>query len=280
MDSSFSVPVDGGDGFAPAITHANAAGPMGGVAEFGPETRFVICLDGTILSNGHAAVGAVAFLRAIAGRYMLISNNSRDTGRSMSEKLKRAGISVPDSCIILAGEQTVHAVAERYPKARCIILASRVLSHAAHRAGLVTVPNEAEVVLVGRDSTWTYQRLAQIANEVARGAVLVGTNAETTLIAANGQIIPDTGSIIAAVEAVTGRRAVCMFDKSLAPLVRMAVQRLECDPSDVVVVGVVGSPVLETAAESALRVWPIQPGERHGFDGFAAVASVLGGQAA
>ena len=204
----------------------------------GPRNRFVVELDRTILSNGNAVPGAVAILRALAERYVLISPNSRDTARTMAVKLKRAGIDVPDERIVLAGEQAIEFIAKNYPKARCVIAASRVLSHAARKAGLVPVQSEADVVLVGRDSTWTYQRLALIANELSRGAVLVGVNSEAAFVGANGRIVPDTGALLASITAATGKAVDFIIGPSL---MQAAINRLQCDSAEVVVVSDKGS---------------------------------------
>lgn len=190
------------------------------------DERFIIHLDGVILDHGHALPGAAAFLNAAAGRYMLISSNSRDTAKSMSTKLKRVGIDVSPDCIILAGEEAVRHVGETYPRARAIVVASRVLSHAARAAGLIHVQRDARVILIGRDTTWTYQRLALIANEMDRGALVIATNPETACRSEDGRLIPDTGSLLAALEAATGRKADCVIGQGTEPLTAIALKRL------------------------------------------------------
>lgn len=169
--------------------------------------RYIIRLDGMVLHNGIARDGAAKWLRAITGRYALVSSNSRDTARTMTAKLKRAGLDVPEQRIVLAGEEALRFAAARYPGARCKVLASRVLAHAARSHGLELVQDNAEVIVLGRDSAWTYRDLALVINELARGAQLIASNDDTTCLGQGGRLIPDTGAILAAIEAAASKSA-------------------------------------------------------------------------
>jgi ribonucleotide monophosphatase NagD (HAD superfamily) len=172
-----------------------------------PSDLFIIRLDGIILSHGSAREGIVAWLRSIPGRYALVSSNSRDTARTMTAKLRRAGLDVPEQRIVLAGEEALRFVGAQFPGARCKILASRVLAHAARSHGLELVQDNPEVILLGRDSAWTYRDLALVVHELSRGARLIASNGDTTCQGHAGRPIPDTGAILAAIEAAAGGSA-------------------------------------------------------------------------
>jgi HAD superfamily hydrolase (TIGR01450 family) len=202
-----------------------------------PGDRFILDVDGTLLRGGHATEGAQAFLRAVEGRFVLVSNNSREISRSMSARLRRVGFDIPGERIILAGEETIAFVASRYPGARCLVAASTALRHCARRRGLVCVSEKADVVVLGRDVHWSYAKLALLANEVRRGAVLVAANPDLTHPGNDGLVVPETGSLLAAVEAAAGVAATHLIGKPAPTLFLAALERLRSTPRDTIVIG-------------------------------------------
>jgi len=186
----------------------------------------IVRIEGVLLREVHAVDGAAAFVRAAGARLLCVSNSSRDTGRTMSGKLRRAGIDVPPERIVIAGEEAVRLIAATYPGARCLVAASRVLSHALRDFGLTPVQRDADVVILGRDSGWTYQRLALIANEVARGAVTVAINPRGASRCEDGRIVPEAGALCASVEAATGKAIAHVVGATGAAMVAAALARL------------------------------------------------------
>ena len=138
---------------------------------------------------------------------------------------------------MLAGEETIGFVAREYPHARCLVAASPVLRHCARRHGLVPVPENADVVVLGRDTHWSYAKLALLANEVRRGAVLVAINPDLTHPGSGGLIVPETGSLLAAVEAAAGVAAAHVIGKPAAALFLAALERLGSTRRDTIVIG-------------------------------------------
>ncbi|MDE8654478.1 HAD-IIA family hydrolase [Novosphingobium album (ex Liu et al. 2023)] len=212
--------------------------------------HFILDLDGTLLRGGAATEGARDFLRAVEGRFALVSNNSRETGRSLSSRLRRVGFDIPADRIVLAGEEAVGFVAREYPGARCLVATSTVLRHCARRHGLVPVAEKADVVLLGRDTRWSYGKLALLANEVRRGAVLVAANPDLTHPGNDGLIVPETGSLLAAVEAAAGIAATHVIGKPAAMLFVAALERLGSSRAGTIVIG--DNPLTDRAGASAL----------------------------
>jgi HAD superfamily hydrolase (TIGR01450 family) len=219
------------------LVHSPSRSGIPGAAAIRPDDRFIIDLDGTLIRGGEATEGALGFLRKVTGRFVVVSNNSRDTGRSLSTKLRRVGFAIPGERIVLAGEETIGFVARCYPGARCLIAASTILRHAARRQGLVPVNEGADVVILGRDTRWSYDKLALLANEVRRGAVLVGTNPDLTHPHNDGLVVPETGSLLAAVEAAAGIAPAHVIGKPAPALFLIALQRLGSTREDTIVIG-------------------------------------------
>lgn len=212
--------------------------------------HFIIDLDGTLLRGGAATDGAHAFLRAVEDRFVLVSNNSRETSRSLSSKLRRFGFDIPAAWIILAGEEAINFVARRYPGARCLVAASSILRRHARNSGLIPVSEKADVIVLGRDTHWNYAKLALLANEVRRGAVLVAANPDLTHPGLDGLIVPETGSLLAAVEAAAGVAAAHIIGKPAEILFVAALHRLGSIRGDTIVIG--DNPLTDRAGARAL----------------------------
>lgn len=216
----------------------------------GRDDHFILDLDGTLLRGGQATEGAQSFLHAVEGRFALVSNNSREIGRSLSARLRRVGFDIPAERIVLAGEEMIGFVAREYPGARCLIATSSALRHCARRQGLTPVPGNADVVVLGRDTHWTYAKLALLANEVRRGAVLVAANPDLTHPGNDGMIVPETGSLLAAIEAAAGVAAAHVVGKPAAALFLVALDRLGSTLNNTIVIG--DNPATDRAGASAL----------------------------
>jgi HAD superfamily hydrolase (TIGR01450 family) len=218
-----------------------------------PRDRVIVDLDGTLVRGDRPTEGAGRFLESVNGRYVVVSNNSTDTACRLSAKLGRFGLTVPSHRLVLAGEETIQFVASRYPNARCLVATSGLLRNMARRLGLATVTQDAQIVILGRDSRWNYRLLTRLGNEVRRGAMLIATNADLTHPDGDNRVVPETGSLLAAVVATAGVEPEHVVGKPEPFLFEEALRRLESTPEDTVVVGDNPSTDQEGARRLGLR---------------------------
>ncbi|WP_233829348.1 HAD-IIA family hydrolase [Paraburkholderia sp. ZP32-5] len=200
-------------------------------------TGFVIDLDGTLVSGSQLMPGAKELLEHAKDRYAIVSNNSRDTAVTLARKLGRLGLRTKPEHMVLAGEQAVRLMIERYPGSRVRIVASPVLAQLAAALGGNVVEHEPEVILLGRDVHFSYQRLTSVANQLRRGATLMVANPDLSHPAADGGVTPETGSLMSAVIACAGVEPVCVVGKPEPLLFREALRRLGTDASTTLVIG-------------------------------------------
>ncbi|HTH60650.1 MAG TPA: HAD-IIA family hydrolase [Paraburkholderia sp.] len=200
-------------------------------------TGFVIDLDGTLVSGNQVMPGAKALLDYVKDRYAIVSNNSRDTAVTLARKLARLGLRVAPEHIVLAGEQAVRLMIERYQRARVRIVASPALAQFAASLGCNVVEHEPDVILLGRDVHFSYLRLSSVANQLRRGAMLMVTNPDLSHPSVDGGVTPETGSLMSAVIACAGVEPVCVVGKPEPLLFREALRRLGTDASSTLVIG-------------------------------------------
>jgi HAD superfamily hydrolase (TIGR01450 family) len=176
-----------------------------------PAAGFLIDLDGTLVSAGRAIPGAGDLLEAPEGRFAVVSNDGEHTPDEVSRLLGNVGLPVPPDRIVLAGSTAVDIVAAEWSGARVLVLASASLSDRARRLGLDVIATEeaqypvsVDVVLLGRDQSFSYAGLMRAANAIRNGADLVVTNPDMVHPGPFGGIVPETGALLQALLACVG----------------------------------------------------------------------------
>jgi HAD superfamily hydrolase (TIGR01450 family) len=198
---------------------------------------FLVDVDGTLISSGQPLPEARQFLSALRDRFVLVSNDAEHTPDELAHKLQRIQLPVPAERIVLAGTTAIDDVATEKPGARAMLLASASLQAYARQAGLWIVDNEAEVVILGRDRHFTYDKLAAAANAIRGGATLVVANPDLVHPGPRGAIVPETGALLAALLTCTGRVPYRVVGKPEPALFTAALALLGALPEDTVMIG-------------------------------------------
>lgn len=165
---------------------------------------WLVDLDGTLVRGGQALPGAQAFLDATEGRFVIVSNDAEHTPLELSRGLKRMGLAAGPRRIVLAGATALDEIAVVRPGARILMLTSKSLMVHARDLGLMPVQARPDIVFLGRDRHFSYERLMVAANAVRDGAELVAANPDLVHPGAGGAIVPETGALLAALLACTG----------------------------------------------------------------------------
>ncbi|MGX5736663.1 HAD-IIA family hydrolase [Bosea thiooxidans] len=165
---------------------------------------WLIDLDGTLVCAGRAMPGARAFLKACAGRFVVVSNDAEHIPAELASALGRLGLNVPANRIVLAGAVALDEIAALRPGARVLVLASDALARHARERGLMPVRTRPDIVFLGRDRHFSHKRLALAANAVRAGAELVVANPDLVHPGPDGAVVPETGALLAALLACTG----------------------------------------------------------------------------
>ncbi|ADZ70604.1 HAD-IIA family hydrolase [Polymorphum gilvum] len=186
----------------------------------------VLCdLDGCLVSDGRLLDGAAGFAAAAADRLWLVSNNSSDTADSLSARLAGMGLVIAPGRILLAGEQAVRVLAAERPGARLSLHAEEPIRLLADGLGLDLSPDRPDVVLLARDSRFAIAGLTSLLRAVRAGADLWVTNLDRTHPGADGEPVPETGALLAAVRACWPEVRYRAFGKPERALVDLALAR-------------------------------------------------------
>lgn len=206
-------------------------------APFLDAAGYLIDLDGTLISGTVALPDAGWLLDSVAGRFMLVSNDSEHTPLQLSRRLSRLGLKVTSDRIVLAGTAAIDMIARTWPGARVLLAGSAALKAYAQKQGLRAGDEDADIVLVGRDRQFTYAKLAQAATALHRGARLIVACPDKNHPGPAGQPIPEAGALAEAIMAASGVHEHQIVGKPEPLLFLAGCNRLGIAPEQAVMIG-------------------------------------------
>ncbi|NOZ58627.1 MAG: HAD-IIA family hydrolase [Euryarchaeota archaeon] len=198
---------------------------------------FVLDLDGVVYRGRTLLPGVeekIAKLRR-RGRVLFVTNNSTKTRAEYAEKLSSLGVEVREDEIITSAYAAALYIAEHYPRAGVYVIGEAGLRKELEWRGISVRESDCGVVVVGLDRRFTYEKLAIAQNHLLRGAELLATNRDPTLVTERGPI-PGAGSIVAAVERASGRRAK-LVGKPSKIMGELILRHLGAEPQDALLIG-------------------------------------------
>ncbi len=181
--------------------------------------------------------GAIELLEQLAGRYVVVSNNSTHTAQALARALRARGLPLSADRLVLAGEQTLRFMAQHHPGARIRLLGSPALRRHARALGCTLVDTAPDFVVLARHERFDYATLATAVNELRAGAHLVVTNPDLSHPAPHGTVVPETGALMRAMVECAGIAPALVIGKPEGGLFVEGLRRLGAKPADTLVIG-------------------------------------------
>jgi HAD superfamily hydrolase (TIGR01457 family) len=204
-------------------------------------STYLIDLDGVIYRGNELLPGAREFidwLETHRKKYLFLTNNSFASETQVLEKLERLGIATDRAHLLSAGEAAVQNIARRFPQALVYVVGEPPLNDLTQQYQLRIAPLdaiEADVVLVGLDRHFDYQKLTGAVLSIRAGAHFIAINRDALLPVAGG-FVPGCGTMVAAIEAGSGT-APEVVGKPEPTLLQEAMQLLHSQPEETVMIG-------------------------------------------
>jgi 4-nitrophenyl phosphatase len=194
--------------------------------------------DGCAAIADRPQPAALSLMAARADAFAIVSNNTSHVRGFFADRLRSGGVLIEPERVVLAGIETLLRARQLGPK-RTMLLASPRMEEAAKRMGLLLVSDDADLVVLLRDTRFSYARLTQAANAVRRGARLLVGNPDRTHPSTDNRVMPETGSLMAALLACVGAGAPEMevVGKPHPTLFLRACEALAVRPEDAVMIG-------------------------------------------
>lgn len=188
---------------------------------------FLLDMDGTFYLGDKLLPGALEFLaacRAHGRRFAFLTNNSSRGKADYVARLNAFGARVTEADIFTSGDATLQYLAENGFSKELLLIGTPSLEAQFTAAGYAVHAKNPRAVVLGFDTTLTYEKLTALCNAVRAGLPYIATHPDLNCPVADG-FIPDIGAVIAFVRASTGREPDAVIGKPNACIARAAAAR-------------------------------------------------------
>ncbi|MEA4884421.1 MAG: HAD-IIA family hydrolase [Clostridia bacterium] len=168
-------------------------------------------LDGTVYIGGQLIPGALRLRDVSASRgidVFFLTNNSSRSVESYSSKITAMGWPVTVDRVLSSSQATAGVLKKRGVK-KVYVVGTSSLAEELDRQGLIVCgDDEANVdhVVVGFDTSLTYNKLQTAARHLRKGTPMISTNPDLVCPIENDEFIPDCAAISACLMTACGVR--------------------------------------------------------------------------
>ena len=187
---------------------------------------FLFDLDGVLYRGTEPvprAADALARLRDMGKGLAFVTNNSSRSPEEVAERLRAVGVSASPAEVVTSALVTAEVLGDR-GVGSVFVVGERGLRDALAARGIAVLegePHRADAVVVGWDRAADYDKLRIASVLVERGASLVASNPDVSFPAAEGEVWPGAGALLAVITSTTGAPAE-VIGKPHAPLLEAA----------------------------------------------------------
>jgi NagD protein len=203
--------------------------------------HIVLDMDGTMYLGRTVFPDTLPFL-AILSRLDIgcsyITNNCSRSRAEYAQHLREIGIDASGETIWTSAHATIAYLREALPNVeRLFVLGSSGLHEEFRQAGFGVVDVEPDAVVVGFDTSLTYDRLARTAYWIAKGLPYVATHPDRVCPTDRPTVLPDCGAICALLKAATGRAPQAVPGKPNRAMLNAVIDANHLAPNQVAMVG-------------------------------------------
>lgn len=169
---------------------------------------FVLDMDGTIYLGNELFDFTKDFLKEVkeTGRkYYFFTNNSSKSQQAYIEKLAQLGIEIEPSQMMISSHVAIQYLKKFYKDQSIYVVGTPSLVKEFEKYDMNLTQENPGIVILGFDTTLTYEKLAKACHYVRNGCTYFGINPDWNCPMEGGKFIPDCGSMAKLIEASTGR---------------------------------------------------------------------------
>ncbi len=200
---------------------------------------FLLDMDGTFYLGDHLLEGALRFidvLRAQGKEFLFLTNNSSRNRRMYAKKITRLGLPLPEEKVFTSGEATALHLKATHPQAKLYVVGTPALEEEFCAHGLTLDASAPDLVVLGFDTTLTYQKMWKLCDYVRHGLPYIATHPDFNCPTETGSM-PDIGAMIAFVKASTGREPDLVVGKPNRMIVEAAALKMNLPISALAMIG-------------------------------------------
>jgi 4-nitrophenyl phosphatase len=200
---------------------------------------FLLDMDGTFYLSDRLLEGALRFidlLREQKKEFLFLTNNSSKHRRQYAEKISRLGLPISEEFVLTSGEATALYLKSQHPRARLFVVGTPSLEEEFRQHGFRLVEQEPDYLVLGFDTTLTYQKLWTLCDFVRAGIPYIATHPDFNCPTESGWM-PDVGAMIAFVKAATGREPDLVVGKPNRLIVDAAAAKMNLPVDQLAMIG-------------------------------------------
>jgi 4-nitrophenyl phosphatase len=200
---------------------------------------FLLDMDGTFYLGDHLLEGALRFidlLRLQGKSFLFLTNNSSKQRSQYAEKITHLGLPLNEESVLTSGEATALYLNEKHPAARLFLVGTPALEEEFRQHGFLQADQDPQFVVLGFDTTLTYQKLWTLCDFVRAGVPYIATHPDFNCPTETGYM-PDVGAMIAFVNASTGRLPDLVVGKPNRMIVDAAALKMHLQVEQLAMIG-------------------------------------------
>jgi len=202
----------------------------------------IIDIDGTVCRGDQPIPGvsdAINCLQSQGIDTYFVTNNASKSRQHHAQKLKRAGINAEAESIITSGWIAIEFLKSRFYGKSIFLIGEGPFKKdiVSNDLPLTIDPLEAEILLVGLDTSFNYPKLSDALQALSNGATYIATNTDASRPSADRRV-PSTGALLAAINTASGTEPDYITGKPSLIAIETCIEVLGIDdPSKWCVVG-------------------------------------------
>jgi HAD superfamily hydrolase (TIGR01457 family) len=212
---------------------------MNNIGKLSKVRGFLLDMDGTFYLSDRLLEGALRFidlLREQKKEFLFLTNNSSKHRRQYAEKISRLGLPIPEELVLTSGEATALHLKRQHPRARLFVVGTPSLEEEFRQHGFQLTEQEPDFLVLGFDTTLTYQKLWALCDFVRAGVPYIATHPDFNCPTETGWM-PDVGAMIAFVKAATGKEPDLVVGKPNRLIVEAASAKMNLQVSQLAMIG-------------------------------------------
>jgi HAD superfamily hydrolase (TIGR01450 family) len=202
-------------------------------------------MDGTIYRGDtlfESTDPFLALLKELRIGYTFLTNNPSRSVTDYLEHLRDIGIEATEQQLYTSTQATLEYLRDEYPQIVSLFaLGTPSMCKEFSAAGFKLLEDspdtEPDAVVVGFDTTLTYERLCRAAWWISRGKPYFATNPDRVCPTDQPTVLVDCGSICAALQSATGRKPTAVLGKPDPAMIRGILHHHSLQPRNLAMVG-------------------------------------------
>ena len=179
--------------------------PIAGPLKMEKLKNYLIDMDGVLVSGNTLIPGADQFIQRLRNRgakFLLLTNNPRQTPRDLAFKLQKIGLDIDSNSIYNSAMATASFLQAQRPGGTAFVIGESGLTSAMHDVGYIITEHNPDYVVLGETLNYSFDQLSKAIQLIIAGSRFIATNPDATGPTESG-IVPACGAMAALIEKAT-----------------------------------------------------------------------------